>query len=170
MDILIAITDFFAQGGPVVILIFALAVVLWTLLIERYLFFYLKYPGVAQQLRSKWQQRTDKHSWYAHRIRETLISEARQQLTRTLTLIKAVVGLCPLLGLLGTVTGMIHMFDAMAVFGTGNARAMATHISHATLPTLAGMTVAIAGLYFSQRIELRVENETRHLTDSLHFD
>jgi len=170
MEILAVIADFFAQGGPVVPIIFILAVILWTLLIERYLFFYLKYPRFSEQLQAQWHQRNDKHSWYAHRIRDALISKAQQQLARPLTLIKSLVGLCPLLGLLGTVTGMIHMFDAMAVFGTGNARAMASHISHATLPTLAGMTVAITGLYFSQRFELKVETETRHLLDSLHFE
>jgi len=170
MGMIESIADFFVQGGPIIPLIFALAVVLWTLLVERYLFFYFRYPEFAKELRARWQARTDKHSWYAHRIRETMISNARHQLARTLILIKALVGLCPLLGLLGTVTGMIHMFDAMAVFGSGNARAMATHISHATLPTLAGMTVAIAGLYFSQRIEHRVDIETRRLSDSLQFD
>ncbi len=170
MTVLESIADFFAQGGPVIPLIFALAVALWTLVLERYLFIYLRYPNLVKQLRSQWQARSDKHSWYAHRIRETMISDARHQLARTLILIRALVGLCPLLGLLGTVSGMIHMFDAMAVFGSGNARAMATHISHATLPTLAGMSVAIAGLYFSQRIELRVNHETRHLSDSLHFE
>jgi len=165
-----SIADFFARGGPVIPLIFALAVALWTLVLERYLFFHLRYPDLAKRLRAQWRARSDKQSWYAHRIRETMISTARHQLGRTLILIKALVGLCPLLGLLGTVSGMIHMFDAMAVFGSGNARAMATHISHATLPTLAGMSVAIAGLYFSQRIEHRVDNETRRLSDSLYFE
>ena len=75
--------------------------------------------------------------------------------------------LCPLLGLLGTVTGMIHVFDVMAVTGTGNARAMASGISLATIPTMAGMVIAIAGLYFSKIIEERVSDETHHLADLL---
>lgn len=170
MEIFTTVSDFFAQGGPVTRLIFALTMILWTLISERYLFFRWTYPRLRKQWQAQWLQRQDKHSWHARRIRDALICEARLQLGKTVTLIKTVVGLSPLLGLLGTVTGMIHMFDAMAVFGTGNARAMATYISHATLPTLAGMTVAIAGLYFSQLIEQRVEDETRRLTDSLHFD
>ena len=164
------ITDFVAKGGPVIPIILLLALALWTLVAERYLFFRWVYPQMRRQWLAHWQQRSDKHSWYAHRVRETLISQARQQMGKTIPLIKTLVSLSPLLGLLGTVTGMIHMFDAMAVFGTGNPRAMATHISHATLPTLAGMTIAIAGLYFSQRLEHRVEAETRHLSDNLHFD
>lgn len=170
MHLFTAVSEFLAQGGPVIPFILALSVVLWTLVAERYLFFLWVYPRLRDRYRDRWLARDDRHSWYAHRIREGLISEARLELARPLILIKTLVALCPLLGLLGTVTGMIHMFDVLAVFGTGNARAMATHISHATLPTLAGMTVAIAGLYFSQRIQHRVEDETRHLTDSLHFD
>jgi len=164
------LSDFIAQGGPVIPVILLLALALWTLVAERYLFFRWIYPQLRRQWLAHWQQRGDKHSWYAHRVREALISQARQRMGKTLPLIKTFVSLNPLLGLLGTVSGMIHMFDAMAVFGTGNPRAMATHISHATLPTLAGMTIAIAGLYFSQRLEQRVEAETRQLSDSLHFD
>ncbi|BCX89778.1 biopolymer transport protein ExbB [Methylomarinovum tepidoasis] len=165
-----AVNDFIAQGGPVVKLILVAAVLLWTLVTERYLFFLWVYPRLRRQWLQRWNQRRDKHSWYALKIRERLISEARLQLRRTLPLIKILVSLSPLLGLFGTVNGMIHMFDALAVFGTGNARAMATHISQATLPTLAGMTQAIAGLYASQRIERRVEAATRHLSDQLHFE
>ena len=165
-----AVNDFIAQGGPVVRLIVVTAVMLWTLVMERYLFILWVYPRLHRQWLRRWQQRRYRQSWYALKIRELLISEARLQLCRTLPLIKVLVSLSPLLGLFGTVDGMIHMFDALAVFGTGNARAMATHISHATLPTLAGMTQAIAGLYASQRIEKRVEEATRHLSDQLHFE
>lgn len=170
MTILESFSDFLALGGPVVEYILGLSFLLWTLVAERFLFFRWVYPKHRQRWLGQWAERHDKHSWYAHKIRDALISQARLQLGKTLLMIKTLVGLCPLLGLLGTVTGMIHMFDALAVFGSGNARAMATHISHATLPTMAGMTVAIAGMYFTQRIEHRVEDETRLLTDMMHFD
>ena len=64
-------------------------------------------------------------------------------------MVKTLVALCPLLGLLGTVTGMIEVFDVMAIAGSGNARAMAAGVSKATIPTMAGMVAAISGLYFS---------------------
>ena len=54
--------------------------------------------------------------------------------------------ICPVLGLLGTVTGMIQVFDVVAVLGTGNARALASGITMATLPTMVGMTISIIGL------------------------
>jgi hypothetical protein len=49
----------------------------------------------------------------------------------------------PLLGLLGTVTGMIATFDVLAVFGTGNAKAMAGGISEALITTQTGLLVAL---------------------------
>ena len=54
-----------------------------------------------------------------------------------------------MLGLLGTVTGMIEVFDVMAISGSGNARGMAGGVSQATLPTMAGMVAALSGMIFS---------------------
>ena len=59
--------------------------------------------------------------------------------------VKTLVALCPMLGLLGTVTGMIEVFDVMAA-GGGNTRGMAAGVSKATLPTMAGMVAAPLGL------------------------
>ena len=71
--------------------------------------------------------------------------------------------LCPLLGLLGTVTGMIEVFDVMAFTGTGNPRLMAGGISKATLPTMTGLVISITGLFaitFLERfINDRVSNK-----------
>ncbi|MDO9142255.1 MAG: MotA/TolQ/ExbB proton channel family protein, partial [Methylobacter sp.] len=54
--------------------------------------------------------------------------------------------------------------------GTSNAKAMASGVSQATIPTMAGMVIAIGGLYFSKRIEQRVSDETHRLTDLLKYD
>jgi biopolymer transport protein ExbB len=88
-------------------------------------------------------------------------------LYRYLRLIKALIAVCPLLGLLGTVTGMIHVFDVMALLGSGNARAMADGVSMATIPTMAGMVVALSGLFFSSHLERRAVVEAQKAADSL---
>ena len=62
------------------------------------------------------------------------------------TTIQILITLCPVLGLLGTVTGMIEVFDVVSFFGTGNARALASGITKATLPTMTGMAISIVGL------------------------
>lgn len=165
-----AMMIFMESGGEVLWLILLLAIVLWTLVIERFIYLRKVWPDEKARRVSHWASREDKHSWRARCIREQLISESRQQLEKTVPIIKMLIGLCPLLGLLGTVSGMIHLFDVMAVTGTGNARAMASGVSQATIPTMAGMVIAIAGLYFSNRIEGRTKNAARHLSDLLKHD
>jgi len=82
-------------------------------------------------------------------------------------LIKTLVAMCPLIGLLGTVTGMIGVFETMAAQGTSNPRLMAAGISMATIPTMAGMVAALSGVFFSSRLEAKVKIAREKLVDSL---
>lgn len=164
-----AIRDFLNTGGDVLWYILFVSIALWCLIAERFIYFRLYYPALKQRWLDQWQVRPDKHSPHSLNIRESIISQANIELAKTLPVIKMLVGLCPLLGLLGTVTGMIHVFDVMAVTGTGNARAMASGVSKATIPTMAGMVIAIAGLYFNKLIEEKVKLEMHHLSDLLKY-
>ncbi|MGR9051447.1 MAG: MotA/TolQ/ExbB proton channel family protein [Gammaproteobacteria bacterium] len=168
-DFFEAVGGFLDSGGPVLKVILGVSVCLWCLIAERLIYFKLDYPEQRRKWLEHWQARADKSSAHAHYIRSYIISDANLSMSRTLPLIKMFISLCPLLGLLGTVTGMIHVFDVMAITGTGNARAMASGISLATIPTMAGMVIAIAGLYFGKIIEEKVNDETRHLADLLTF-
>jgi biopolymer transport protein ExbB len=140
---------------------------MWTLMLERFWYFWRVHPGVAGAARREWSQRSDHASWYAHQIRRLLISQVSAQLGEGLPMIRTLVALCPLLGLLGTVTGMIEVFDVMAVAGSGNARAMASGVSKATIPTMAGMVAALSGLMLSVQIEKFTQNEEQRVADSL---
>ncbi len=68
------------------------------------------------------------------------------------------VAICPMLGLLGTVTGMISVFDVMATQGSSQPRLMASGISLATLPTMAGMVAALARDVYSCSIGKSMPN------------
>jgi len=92
------------------------------------------------------------------------------QLQQSLGLIKSLVAVCPLLGLLGTVTGMIEVFDVMAVMGTGSARAMASGISKATIPTMAGMVGALTGVFAITVLQRNARLKAVRLEDQLTFD
>lgn len=162
-----AIRDFLNTGGDVLWVILFLSMVLWCLIVEYFIYFRMTYPILKQQWLSQWSQRADKHSSHSLNIREGIISQANIELSKTLPLIKMLVALCPLLGLLGTVTGMIQVFDVMAVTGTGNVRAMASGVSKATIPTMAGMVVAISGLYFNKLLEEKTKLEIHHIADLL---
>jgi len=78
-----------------------------------------------------------------------MVSQVKERTDTNVGIIKTLVALLPLLGLLGTVTGMIEVFDVMALSGSSNARLMAGGVFKATIPTMAGMTAALSGLYFS---------------------
>lgn len=81
-----------------------------------------------------------------------MLGEAHNALNQNLNLIKVLVAICPMLGLLGTVTGMISVFDVMATQGSSDPKLMASGISLATLPTMAGMVAALAGLFVHARL------------------
>jgi biopolymer transport protein ExbB len=143
---------FFELGGNVLYAIFAVTLLMWTLIGERMMYLRLAAPKEAAAAMARLHQRRDRSSWYAKQVVRQEVSVMRQRLRGSLPMVKTLVALCPLLGLLGTVTGMIEVFDIMAVAGNGNPRAMASGVSQATIPTMAGMVAALSGLYLSTRL------------------
>lgn len=162
-----ALESLVQSGGPVLWCIFFAAVILWTLLIER--FWYVKriFPVHLSVLEKEWRERQDKKSWIAKQKKEMLISQAKLPLSSNLSLIRSLISICPLLGLLGTVYGMIEVFDIMAFWGSGNAQAMASGVSKATIPTMAGLVVALSGLLFFNRLETLLKIQSFLVLDAL---
>ncbi len=161
------VRDFLELGGNVLVIIMLATLVLWALIYERYSFLRRDFELLKQRRLAEWQARSEHKSWNARRIREMIISDAKLKTSANLSYIKVLVALAPFLGLLGTVTGMIEVFDVMAVTGSGNARAMAAGISKATLPTMAGMVVALSGLFFTSSLERKAEWSVEQLEDQL---
>lgn len=96
-------------------------------------------------------------------------------MSRYLNLLGTIAQITPLLGLLGTVLGMIRVFTEIMAQGTGNANVLAGGISEALITTAAGLTVAIPTLlfyrFFQRRIDtlvVELERETIKLVDALH--
>ena len=161
------IAGFIELGGDVLWAIMIVLFMMWFCIIERYWFLYRVHPEKRKSIVAEWEARVDTTSWHAKRVREEMISIVNLSLIRNVGTIKTLIAICPLLGLLGTVTGMVGVFDVMAYTGTGNARAMAAGVSKATVPTMAGMVAALSGVYFSTHLEHRIDNETEKLEDLL---
>ena len=162
-----AVRDFVETGGNVLLVIAVVTFGMWLLILERYWFFSWVHPKAADRVQEKWDARQDHQSWFAHKIRLLLLTDVDIELQRGLQIIKSLVALCPMLGLVGTVTGMIEVFDVMAIAGTGNVRGMAGGVSKATLPTMAGMVAALSGLIISVQLERRAKREGQRMSDRL---
>ncbi len=167
MEVLLAFMD---KGGNVLWLIAALLFVMWTLIFERVWYLQFGWKKHVAEIIAKWEGRSERKSWEAHQIRDMLVSQARMQINQYLPLIKTMVALCPLLGLLGTVTGMIEVFNIMAVTGGGDAKSMAGGVSRATIPTMAGMVAALSGVFANTYVTRIAERETAFLEDNLTRD
>ncbi|WP_236014177.1 MotA/TolQ/ExbB proton channel family protein [Marinobacterium alkalitolerans] len=137
-----ALVGFFNAGGPVLWVLLVVSLVLWTLLLERLWFRWFDFPRRIRRYRQL----------PGSAVRQLKRADLLLDLQLALPLIRTLVALCPLVGLLGTVTGMIHLFDTLALNGTGNPRLMAAGVARATLPTLAGMVVAVSGLLIWNRL------------------
>ena len=147
--------------------IFAATIIMWTLIIERFWFFRTALPPKIAAAHREWLERPQKTSWASIRIRRQLISEISVAAHHNVGTIQVLMAILPLLGLLGTVTGMIQVFNVMAVVGTSNARLMAGGVSAATIPTMAGLVAALSGLYLAVYLQRRANKATHMITDIL---
>jgi hypothetical protein len=107
--------DFFDKGGDVLYSILFLSVWLSWLILDRYFYFLKEHSDRVERACKTWQKRSETSSWFASVERRSLISKVEIEMSRGLKLIPSIIALLPMFGLLGTVTGMIQVFDVMAV-------------------------------------------------------
>ncbi|WP_049631718.1 MotA/TolQ/ExbB proton channel family protein [Cellvibrio sp. pealriver] len=170
MDFFGNLKAFLDQGGFVMYLIAALTFVMWALIFERVIYFKGNLRGQIQSQLNAWEARKERKSWNAHQIRNAMISRMNDKISANLDLIGALVAICPLMGLLGTVTGMIDVFGVLANTGGGDAKSMAGGVSKATIPTMAGMVAAISGVFASTYLTRVADSEKALFADHLTMD
>lgn len=176
-----SIIDYLRAGGPVMIPILLVSMVMWFLILDRT--FYMRrlfyknmprrqagafvrqnrmpdsqYQGVNALLVRTFLEKRSGQPEHDSRVLDETVMHLVSTMDRYLALITVLSGMAPLLGLLGTVTGMMVTFDVITVFGTGNARAMAGGISEALITTQTGLLVSIPGLYMSGFLQKRATN------------
>ncbi|PHR29394.1 MAG: hypothetical protein COA36_04115 [Desulfotalea sp.] len=187
LDFLTDILDYLAGGGVVMIPLGIVSLWMWVLIVERLIYFRsLKYASVsfheilsvwrgeaapsrnglrAGVLRSFSQLRTGNSTEDKCNLR-FLILRNRPALQRNIAVIGVLAGIAPLLGLLGTVTGMMTTFDVLGGYGASSARAMAGGLSEALLTTQTGLIVAIPGMFMAEFLNRRAA-QYDHLLDTL---
>ncbi|MCY4016002.1 MAG: MotA/TolQ/ExbB proton channel family protein [Gammaproteobacteria bacterium] len=167
LDIVEAIASFMQRGGPVLNVIAMLLFLKWSLVFERIWYLNTTHKRNVKNTLMEWNARQDTDSWAARQIREMMISKISLDVRSTLPIIEVLVTICPLLGLIGTVTGMIEVFFVMAVTGGGDAKSMAGGVSRATIPTMAGMVGAISGIFAYNYLKGTVDRDLELLEDHL---
>lgn len=169
-NIIERLTEHFQAGGDIMIALLILSLIMWTLAIYKSLHFFREsgkeqspakclemYKNAPEDCKNKlplWQfdilsEHMDASGDDPELNREFLKSKrVRHEFTTMCNIgtILILAAAAPLLGLLGTVTGMISTFDVIAQFGTGNSRALASGISEALITTQSGLVAAVPGL------------------------
>ena len=163
------VRDFMELGGNVLFVIGFLTLFMWMLVIERLIYLRAGHKRLAAKALFIWESRDDHKSWSAHQIRIRLISQVSAKVERNIPLIQTCVALCPLLGLLGTVTGMVEVFEVMAISGSGSPRSMASGVSKATIPTMAGMVAALSGVAMATYLQRKASRERELHADNLYI-
>ncbi len=174
--------NYFRDGGPLMYPLFVLSLAMWSLIIERSVFLGRlyrknmslelavhhvktdsfpdpkKHRGVMSLLVNRFlYMRSGNRELDQYILDESVIS-INHHLSDHLATIGVLVAVAPLFGLLGTVTGMIDTFDVLAIFGTGNSKAMAGGISEALITTQTGLMMAVPGLYMKNFLTRRATN------------
>ena len=168
------------NGGMVMYPLLAVSVWMWALIFRKLITFsriFQKESPFRQCMESRstaclsgapWQQ-TLARTFFAEQTGDesfdkglalTLADAQSTQIRKHIGTILVLAAAAPLLGLLGTVTGMISTFDVMAQFGTGNAKAVASGISEALITTQTGLFIAVPGLFMGNFLRRRAENLT----------
>lgn len=185
MELTWRLLEFAKTGGWVMVPVGVTSLLMWTLIGERLLTFRRlgrRDMGVQDAVHAV-QGAPVNH--FGHGLRATLVRNFVRRRTgdrdldrrilrecalkmqpaieRNLAVIAVLGSIAPLLGLLGTVSGMITTFTVIAELGTGNARPLAGGISEALVATEAGLLVAIPGLLVSVALSRRATRFSHQL-------
>ncbi len=153
-------------GGDVLLILFIVSILFWTLVVEKFLYKTFVYRATSKKLRRYWKNHKEAETWANTQLKTAQVSSLNIALNSNLSIMRVLIALFPLLGLLGTITGMVSVFDSMSSLGT-NAKAMASGISMSTIPTMAGMLLAVLGLFAYSQIDATAKKEIRKLKDKI---
>jgi len=192
MDPLLNSLEYLSQGGWIMLPLGASSLVMWMLIVERLYRFrsWIKEDiGIGEAIEAVRSGSLNsggegmrcglvrdflKARSGDARLDSSILAECAKRieprLERSLATISVLAVIAPLLGLLGTVIGMIETFDVISIFGTGNAKAMAGGISVALITTQSGLLIAIPGLFLSGILRRRADslsNQLREATSAL---
>jgi biopolymer transport protein ExbB len=182
------IEAYFRAGGIIMVPLAVVSLLMWVLIVDRILFFRIlhhknmdpdtawehirnqripdpgQYRGIISFLVARFLKCRNLDHQLDCFILDEIIFSLNRALDARLAIIGVLASVAPLLGLLGTVIGMIGTFDILSLFGTSNAKGVAGGISEALITTQTGLLVAIPGLYMKGFLERRARNLKQRIT------
>tara|TARA_B100000941_G_scaffold287979_1_gene264086 strand:- start:3280 stop:3792 length:513 start_codon:yes stop_codon:yes gene_type:complete len=164
---MLGLAELFDRGGPVLYILFIVTLFIWFIIFSKYLSTSYNNKNWIKNNFVVFSDGVNINRSNIHLFEESFLIHIKRVSTQKLKILDGLIGLCPMLGLLGTVYGMIEVFEVLAVLGTGNPRAMSTGVAKATIPTMAGMTIALSGLFFKFDLANRVERYQEEARDFL---
>ncbi|AXQ30706.1 MotA/TolQ/ExbB proton channel family protein [Solimonas sp. K1W22B-7] len=164
-----AVGQLIIAGGPLVLWILLAGILMWTLIFERLWFFQTQLSPMVTGLLADWKGRPEHQSWASHQVRKAMISRLNGAMAENMPVLKVLIPMCPLLGLVGTVHGMLEVFDSMAILGSADARTMASGVSKAMNCTMTGLAVSVTGMYPVFHFQSAIRKQTELLADRFTF-
>ena len=178
-QILDSAAAYFRQGGPVMAPLLLVSLIAWALVVERWIFYRditrddlspalalaafknCRVPpeqsrGLCARLAREMLRLRSGDRVADQKHLDRLVLTLRAPLQRSVAMVATLAAAAPLMGLFGTVTGMIDTFDAITCFGAGNARALAAGISEALISTQSGLLVGIPALFAAGFMRQRI--------------
>ena len=155
--------ELISRGGPVLYLLFLLTLIIFFVLMNKYFFIYLDKKIWFSTKLDEYEANYPPDTINLAQVEKTYLSEFKRLSGSNIKLLDGLIGMCPMLGLLGTVYGMIEVFEVLSFLGTGNPRAMSSGVAKATIPTMASMVITLFGLYFRQDLTSRIQNSNSDL-------
>ena len=159
-------TSFLSNASTIFWVIMILSVVMWWTISRCYLLYFVEYPVLSSNYQNAWSQWQGKSHLLALSVRDGFIAELNSLLTRKLIFIRTLTGVLPLLGLLGTVDGMIDNFSVLSN-SAGVSELFSSGIAQALLTTLAGLVTGLSGLFFCHNLNKRANSLTLDLAQKL---
>ena len=155
--------ELFIRGGPVLFALFLISFLIFFIFVNKYTFIYFdKSEWFAEKL-DNFIKNNPPEIFSLKQVQKTYISELNRVSNTNIKLLDGLIGMCPMIGLLGTVYGMIEVFEVLSFLGTGNPRAMSSGVAKATIPTMASMVITIFSLYFRQDITGRIDKISKDI-------
>tara|TARA_B100000989_G_scaffold284955_1_gene252239 strand:- start:6467 stop:6976 length:510 start_codon:yes stop_codon:yes gene_type:complete len=158
--------ELFIRGGPVLYVLFLITLMIFYILVDKYIFIFLNSKKWLDNKLSSFYKEFPPSSTDYKYVESILINSVTRQSKSNIKILQGLISMCPMIGLLGTVYGMIEVFEILSFLGTGNPRAMSSGVAMATIPTMTGMVISLFGLYFYQDITSRINSMTKNfITD-----